>query len=89
MPNVCIGAYALKIVLVVVLVLDFEGVLALRCRNKPERQSKVLQTCWVKRLFEDEDEDDDEDDLRPQENRFLLRSVVMNVPRITADTSSR
>jgi hypothetical protein len=69
-----------------VLVLDFEGVLALRCRNNPELQSNVLQACWVKRLFEDED--DDEDDLR-REKTVLLRFVVMNVPRITADTSSR
>jgi hypothetical protein len=62
------------------------SVLGLRCRNNPELKSKGLQACWVKRLFEDED--DDEDDLR-REKTVLLRFVVMNVPRITADTSSR
>jgi hypothetical protein len=46
------------LVLVVVLVLDFEGALGLRRRNNPELESKVLQACWVKRLFDDEDEDD-------------------------------
>jgi hypothetical protein len=44
------------LVLVLVLVLDFEGALGLRCRNNPELESKVLQACWVKRLFEDEDD---------------------------------
>jgi hypothetical protein len=43
-------------VLVVVLVLDFEGALGLRYRNNPELESKVLQACWVKRLFEDGDD---------------------------------
>jgi hypothetical protein len=47
---------AIVLVLVVVLVLDFEGVGWLRCRNNPELKSKVLQACWVKRLFEDEDD---------------------------------
>ncbi len=46
--------------LVVVLVLDFEGGLGLRCRNNPELESKVLQTYWMKRLFEDEDDDEDD-----------------------------
>jgi hypothetical protein len=44
------------LVLVLVLVLDFEGALGLRRRNNLELESKVLQACWVKRLFEDEDD---------------------------------
>jgi hypothetical protein len=55
-------AWLIVLVLVVVLVLDFQDVLGLRCRNNPELQSKVLQACCVKRPFEDEDDDEDEDD---------------------------
>ena len=44
---------------VLVLVVEIEGTLGLRYRNNPELESKVLQACWVKRLFEDDDDEDD------------------------------